>query len=175
MYLYVTISFLGLLFLAFYTMKISKIRATNNIANSYTQIVNNDEANLQIISYLIFAFFLITSPLVLFGYRRLNFAVRLCNALKGFFRRMVTMHFFELLLQIFMYGLMGFQVFVMCNLLTYGTTTNTTSTSPFNMYSLDIVGIPIYVFEIVGSYWAFSFLACYCQFIVSCNMYIWYY
>ena len=119
--------------------------------------------------------FLLTSPLVLFGYRRLNFAIKLCHSLKGFFRRMVTMYFFELAIQILMYAAIGFQVFIFCNLLTNGTVSNDQSISPFSKYTSNYSNLPIYAFELVGIYWILSVMACHCQFVVSCNMWIWYY
>lgn len=175
MYLYVTITFLGLLFLAFYTMKLSKVREITNTASGFTPIVNSDEQRIQYVSYVIFALFLLTSPLVLFGYRRLNFAIRLCHALRGFYRRMVTMYFFQLAVQILMYAIIGFQVFVGCSILTYGTTSNSQSTSPFNKYTSSLVGVPVYIFELIGTYWLVAVFACLCQFVVACNMHFWYY
>ena len=56
------------------------------------------------------------------------------------------MHAFCLLIQLLAYVFFAFQVFVMCNLLTYGDINNSGSTSPFNKYSLGIVGTPIMVF-----------------------------
>lgn len=141
-YVYITISFLGLLFLAFFMMKISQLKAAQT---NYTTIVTTDEQKSQIISLILFAFFFLTSPLILFGYRRLNFAVKLINVLRRFFRRMVTMHFFNLLLILLVYTFFGFQVFVLCNLYTYGTVLSNT-TSPFYSFSSGIVGIPIAVF-----------------------------
>jgi len=174
MYFYVAVSFLGLLFLAFYSMKISIIREASNTSNNYTPIVNADEQRIQYVSFAIFGMFLLSSPLVLFGYRRLNFAIRLCHALKGFFRRMVTMYFFQLFFQVLMYAAIGFQVFVGCNLLTYGTATSN-SISPFSSYTSGLFNSPLYIFELVDSYWVLSVMACYCQFVVACNMSIWYY
>lgn len=173
MYFYVAVTFLGLLFLAFYSMKMSKVRESAYSTSGFASIALADERRIQYVSYVIFGFFLLTSPLVLFGYRRLNFAIRLCHALKGFYRRMVTMYFFELFMQILIIAAIGFQVFIGCNLLTYGNSVTPTN-SPYASFSASYVGLPLYIFEIVGSYWLLSVMACFCQFLVACNMWIWY-
>lgn len=143
-YCYIAVTFLGLLFLAFFMMKISQL-AVAAAQTSYTSIVTTDQEKTQIISLVIFGCFFMASPVVMFGYRRVNFAIKLINALKCFFRRMVTLHFFNLLLTTLILTFYGFQVFVLCNLYTYGTVLPSSS-SPFYSFSKDIIGLPIAIF-----------------------------
>ena len=121
-YFYIVTVFLMLLAFSFYLLKNLEVRAATYPDFIFSgSIFQSDEDSIRYLAYLFLTIYLVIFPLVLFSPKKIRMAARILARMKGYFRKMLTMHAMTGLVILLGWGLMMLEIYLIMFIFTTGT------------------------------------------------------
>ena len=119
LYLFLLLLFLMLLGFSFFLLKLVELRSTSNNITE-TSIFYLEDQRLRFLAFVLLALYLVIFPYVLFSPQKIRLCITILSSLQQFFKSMVKMNMFSLLVILVAWGSCLLQIFLIINFYSAG-------------------------------------------------------